>query len=178
MRIGPQAIREFLRDGLRRKIVSDLRRKLIVSEADLHSCVYYHIRRFLRRDSKWAIFSKAFIQGLSIYPDILLKRRGVPRIAIELKEKRTMRADWFKADMRKLQVLWSRGQWPIIGFLICLVRERRQETVLRHLAEFEWRIPGQRKHVFPIIINVRDHLRDWHGFREWWRRHAKTRLGT
>jgi hypothetical protein len=126
---------------------------------------------------KWVVFNKAFIRGLSIYPDILIKRRGIPRIAIELKEKRSMSPGWFKADMKKLQSLWSRGERPIIGFLICLVRERRPEQVLQHLAESEWRTPTQRKHLFPIILNAREHVRDWHAFKHWWRRHAKMQLG-
>lgn len=177
MRIGRQTVRRFIRETLRKRIIADLRQKAIASEADLHSCVYLHTRRFLRKDSQWTVLNKAFIRGMSIFPDILLKRRGIPRIAIELKEKRSMNRGWFKADMKKLQSLWSRGKKPIIGFFVCLVRDRRPEQVLQRLAESEWRTPIQRKHLFPVVINAREHVEEWNSFKQWWRRHAKTELG-
>jgi hypothetical protein len=177
-RIGRLAIREFLRNRLKRKLLQDLRRGSIFCEADLQSCVYYHLRKFLRSDARWAVFNKAFISHLSVYPDIVLKRREVPRIAIELKEKRRLTRSWYARDLRKLHQLWRKGHKPIIGYMICLVRDSRPEIELQRLAEQAWRTQAQKKHLFPIIINAREHVGDWKKFRSRWQRHAKTTLRT
>ena len=174
-RIGRLEIRQFLRDGLKSRISADLRRRRIASEADLHSCTYLHLRRFLRRDPRWTVFNKAYIKNLSVYPDLVLKRRNIPRIAIELKEKRRLTPRWFKGDLRKLQRLWVKGRRPITGYFICLVRQDEKEMKLQRLAK-GWRSATQRQHIFPIIINAHDHVRDWKAFQRWWKKHAKTDL--
>ena len=99
MRIGRLKIRNLIRVGLRRQIVRDLKQRRIASEADLQSCVYFHLRRFLTRDTRWTILNRAYVRDTLAFPDLVLRRRGRTRVVIELKEKRTLQPGWFKADV-------------------------------------------------------------------------------
>lgn len=175
MRIGRLSIRTFIRSGLRKRLIGDLRKRRIVSEADLQSCTYFHLRRYLSQDPKWTVLNRAYVRDTSVFPDLLLRRRGRTRVVIELKEKPTLKSGWFRADAAKLQALWRRGSRPIIGFIICLLRQRGTEVTLQRLAE-SWRTPRQRNHIFPIVINARSHVQGWNSFDDWWRQNARTRL--
>lgn len=175
MRIGRLEIRDIIRSGLRRRLVTDLKQRRIASEADLQSCVYFHLRQFLARDTKWTVLNRAYVRDALVFPDLVLRRRGRTRVVMELKEKRTLKRSWFRTDAAKLQALWRRGNRPVIGFLLCLVRQKESEAALQRLAE-SWRTPRQRRHIFPVVINARSHIRDWDSFRDWWRQNAKTDL--
>ena len=173
MRIGRLSIRNFIKDGLRKRLVRDLRKRRITSEADLQSCTYFHLRRYLSRDPKWTVLNRAYVRDTSVFPDLILRRRGRTRMVIELKEKRTLNSGWFRADTAKLQALWRRGSRPVIGFVICLLRQKESEAALQRLAE-SWRTPQQRKHIFPIVINARFHIKEWNAFKDWWKRNSRT----
>jgi len=175
VRIGRLEIRNMIRGQLCKRLVRDLKQRRIASEADLQSCVYFHLRRFLARDTKWTVLNRAYVRETSSFPDLVLRRRGQTRVVIELKEKRTLKPGWFKADVAKLQVLWRRGSRPVIGFLLCLLRQRESGATLQGLAE-SWRTRRQRRHIFPIVINARSHIRDWDSFSDWWRQNARTDL--
>lgn len=175
MRIGLHSVRSFIKDGLRKRLVRDLKRRRIASEADLQSCTYFHLRRYLSRDPKWTVLNQPYVRDTSVFPDLVLRRRGKTRVVIELKEKRTLTPKWFRADAAKLQALWRRSHRPISGFIVCLLRQRETETALQKIAD-SWRTRYQRKHIFPIIINARCHIQDWNSFGDWWRKNARTNL--
>lgn len=175
MRIGRIEIRNITRNRLRRRLLRDLRQRRIASDADLRSCSYFHLRQFLARDPKWTVLNRAYVRDTSVFPDLVLRKRGRTRVVIELKEKRTLKPAWFKADVAKLQALWRRGNRPIIGFLICLLRQKESEDVLQRLTE-TWRTRRQRRHIFPVVINAPSHIRDWRSFSDWWRQNARTHL--
>lgn len=175
MRIGRIEIRNIIRNRLRRRLLRDLRQRRIASEADLQSCAYFHLRQFLAGDPKWTVLNRAYVRDTSVFPDLVLRRRGRTRVVIELKEKRTLKTAWFKADVAKLQALWRSGNRPIIGFLICLLRQEESEDVLQRLAE-TWRTRRQRRHIFPVVIIARSHIRDWRSFSDWWRQNARIHL--
>ena len=75
----------FLSGAIKKLLQQDLRRCKMVKEADLESCVYYHLRRFLGRDRSWRIFARKYSKTIKRYPDLLLYKEGTPCIAIELK---------------------------------------------------------------------------------------------
>ncbi|MHB2025828.1 MAG: hypothetical protein ACYCPQ_04205 [Elusimicrobiota bacterium] len=175
-RIERLDVRRFLQQKILIKLTSDLRRDRIFSEADLQSCIYYHLRCFLRSDNRWIVLNKAYIKGLSTYPDFLLKRNGVSRIAIELKEKRNLKKkDWFLKDLRKLQKLCRRSSRTLVGYFICLVRSRSEERDLQQQAE-DWRKKAHRRHIFPVIINAYNRVNDRGKFDSTWKMNAKTNL--
>src|SRR5574341_1265766 len=170
-------LHKFITRDLEKKLIIDLKNFRIASEADLQSCAYLHLRRYLNKDKKWSILNKAFIMNLSVYPDFVIKRRGRVRVGIELKEKRILTPKEVKRDLKKLQKMWKNGKLFNKGYLIFLVRDKKPEKELRRLAKKKWRTDSQKWHLFPIIINARDYIKGkkWDIFREWWRNNSRSK---
>lgn len=92
-RITISALEAFMRRTLPDKLRKDLLSFHIIREADLASCVYYHLRRFLRSDRKWRVFAERHSTRTGHFIDIVIFREGKeaskkihrPRVAIELK---------------------------------------------------------------------------------------------
>jgi hypothetical protein len=95
MKITLSQVEAFVRKKakLRLLLSIDMAQWRIVKEADVQSCTYYHLRRFLAKDKRWRIFCEKhssqtghFIDLLICEDDLVGKTRGFkPRIAIELK---------------------------------------------------------------------------------------------
>ncbi len=85
-----RCIEAFIRETLPQQLERDLRVLRMVKEADLEACAYYHLRRLLRRDLNWNVYIRKHSKHTGHYIDILLFKRGYPRIAIELKWNRAM----------------------------------------------------------------------------------------
>ncbi len=101
-------IEKFIEDELPKLLRSDQKNCKIVAEADLQSCVYGHIQKFIEDDdmSNWFVLNKlALIQNLkpAKYPDlaiVFLREKGTtvyPTYLIELKE------DFDSFNPRKIQ---------------------------------------------------------------------------
>jgi len=88
-KIGLQRVESFIRHALPKKLSADLRHVRIVKEADLECCAYYHLRRFLRGDSRWTVLTRKYVRRTGYYVDMLIFRKRVPRISMELKWDRT-----------------------------------------------------------------------------------------
>lgn len=78
-------VEQFLTRTLPVKLHQDLLQFKIIKEADLESCVYYHLRKFVHRDSNWRILARKHSPQTGHFIDILIFRKQIPRIAIELK---------------------------------------------------------------------------------------------
>jgi hypothetical protein len=87
--IGLKRIENFIRRELPRKLLADLHQLRIVKEADLEACAYYHLRIFLRGDSGWTVLTRKHVPKTGYYIDILIFRKRIPRISMELKWDRT-----------------------------------------------------------------------------------------
>jgi hypothetical protein len=92
-RITISALETFIRRELPDQLRKDLLSFHIIREADLASCVYYHLRRFLRSDRTWRVLAEKHSYLTGHFIDIVIVREGKeaskkcqrPRIAIELK---------------------------------------------------------------------------------------------
>lgn len=81
-------VQNFVRHTLKRKLRIDLRELKILKEADLECCSYYHIRRFLKKDSTGSIFARKYSPRIGRYPDLVIYHNQKPRLFLELKWRR------------------------------------------------------------------------------------------
>jgi hypothetical protein len=70
---------------LRAKLFSDLSRLRIIKEADIECAVYYHLRRYIGEDRRWRVLARKHVRHTGHYVDLLIFKKKLPRIAIELK---------------------------------------------------------------------------------------------
>lgn len=107
-RVSLSQLQNFIRRGLRAKLQRDLRQLRIVKEADLECASYFFIRRFLGHDKRWILLTRKHASRTGRYIDMLIFRRGLPRIAIEFKwnRKHISRKDRrsLGAALKRLQV--------------------------------------------------------------------------
>ena len=108
MKIKLSAVEAFIKISLRRKLQRDLRKLKIIKESDLETCTYYHLRRFLKSDSTWNILTRRFVPITGYYVDVVLFKRAIPCLALELKwhKKRLSKKDRksLNAALKKLKV--------------------------------------------------------------------------
>lgn len=100
-RIGLQRVESFIRHKLPTKLLTDLRRLRIVKEADLECCAYYHLRRVLRGDSRWTLLTRKHVPRTGYYIDMLIFRKGIPRISMEFKWDRTRISSKDRRSLRR-----------------------------------------------------------------------------
>jgi predicted helicase len=101
-------LKDFIEKKLKKKITKDLLNINIIKEADLECCIYYHLRRFLKGDQRWKIFSRKHAKRTGRYIDLLIFKHKKPFIAIELKwdRKKISKKDLksLKESIKKLKV--------------------------------------------------------------------------
>ncbi|OLB37714.1 MAG: hypothetical protein AUH11_08130 [Acidobacteria bacterium 13_2_20CM_57_17] len=78
-------IERYVLNELKPRLRMDLRSLRIVKEADIETCAYYHLRRYLKRDPRWTILARFFARRTGHYIDLVIFRNLKPRLAIELK---------------------------------------------------------------------------------------------
>jgi|GEM_PF-3862145 len=123
-------------------IKTDLRSKLqedfcgfpfrIFREEDLHTCTYYHLRRFLKADRDWEILNEPLLRdlkekGRSAHPDIVLFHKGKSKIIIELKFKKYISGIQEK-DARTLEKAVENKKWAKKAYFIQMTIDPRKET--------------------------------------------------
>ena len=104
----------------------------IFREEDLHTCTYYHLRRFLKADRNWEILNEPFLRdlkakGRSAQPDIVLFHKGKPKILIELKFKKYIRGIQ-KKDKKVLEKSVENKKWAKKAFFIQAIIDPKKET--------------------------------------------------
>jgi len=89
-KINLREVEDFITEKLGKKLQRDLRKLRIVREADLECCAYYHLRKFLSRDSAWKVLARRYwrTSGKQRYTDLMIFLNSTPYIAIELKWRR------------------------------------------------------------------------------------------
>jgi hypothetical protein len=82
-----QEVQRFVKnkENLRAKLVQDYLDHMMLREADLQACVYFHLRGFLKSDKRWRVLLNAYHKGLGRYPDLTIMEQQKHRLAIELK---------------------------------------------------------------------------------------------
>jgi hypothetical protein len=78
-------VERYVLKELKPRLRKDLRSLRIVKEADIETCAYYHLRRYLKRDPRWTILARFFARRTGHYVDLVIFRNSKPRVAIELK---------------------------------------------------------------------------------------------
>jgi len=78
-------VERYLLKELKPKLRGDLRGLRIVKEADIETCAYYHLRRYLKSDPRWTVLARFFAKKTGHYIDLVIFRNSKPRLAIELK---------------------------------------------------------------------------------------------
>ncbi len=160
--ISTKQVNEFIEDMLVMEIFHDLSdvKLKIISEADLQSIVYFHLRKFLEKDSRWKIFNKQPIKRSGrggIYPDLTLFR-SLPKIAIELKEHSRLGKKDVKMDANKLLSLRKSFKK---GYIIYVTRENKSNSDQLYGKANTW-LEGINKnnknYVTALVINAFDKM--------------------
>ncbi len=104
----------------------------IFREEDLHTCAYYHLRRYLKADRNWEILNEPLLRdlkdsGKSAQPDLVLFHREKPKLIIELKFKRTLFGIQ-KKDKKVLEKSVENKKWAKKAYFIQLIIEPKKET--------------------------------------------------
>jgi len=153
----------FIKFDLKQKISRDLKNSRIFTEADLHSVVYFHLRKYLKKDNRWKIynqpnFSKIWGERktINVFPDLVLVKTK-PRIAIELKEKISVRESYIVHDAKKLHKLCKKGAIRN-GFVIYLYQNSKKNSEQEKQKEANFWIKKYSSHVYCIVINIFEHI--------------------
>jgi hypothetical protein len=128
--VSLSAIQKFIRHDLRRKLRKDLRKLMIVKEADLECASYFHIRRFVAGDERWRILARKHSKKTGRYIDLLIFKNARPRIAIELKWRRKKITG---KDRRSLQTSLKQLQVNK-AYFICAIPNRSTYRRLKKLS--------------------------------------------
>jgi len=108
-------ILDFVEFSLPNSLTREQKEFKILSEGDLQSCVYYHLRRFFKKKkySRWYIINKLPMGDRSaakLFPDIAITwmsikkpRKSYPDILIELKESMNFKEETARKEIKKLQ---------------------------------------------------------------------------
>ena len=134
----------------------------ITSEGDLQSCVYYHIRKFIKQKKivDWYVLNKLSmgkIKDSKKFPDIAIvrmKEQGevTPRFLIELKEDKKFNPKRVKKDIKKLSDLVKKHKKLEQTFFIYAVLDKKltQKEIEDEITNLK---PNARCMV-PIAINM------------------------
>lgn len=169
----------FIKNELKKRIWNELSLKKfrIVSEADLQAIVYLYLRRYLSKDARWKIYNKLYLskpgKRTGIYPDIVIQRNQLrAKIAIELKEHRSLDIKRVRSDIKKLSKLPKMEH----GYLIYLTRKKESNMSKLLTYQAQQKIPQRYlKKVTPVVINAYDNIpeSEWNAWEEKWNKHSK-----
>jgi len=175
-------VHKFIKYKLKSKIERDLRNYRIITEADLQSCVYLHLRRYLRNDKRWKIFNQPHIskqwgtrKTINFFPDLVLAVTK-PRISIELKAKTVVRKSRIVNDARKLYRM--RKQKVIrTGFVIYVYRSKDgdfEKDIQREVDDWIKKY----HYVYCMMINAYEHIpkNRWNKWTKQWEKSKHYRI--
>jgi hypothetical protein len=143
--ISLRSVEIFVSSSLPGKLKNDLRTLKIIKEGDLECCAYHHLRRFLRRDPTWNVFSRRHSLHTGYYIDLVLFRRGYPRIAIELKWDRSRIS---QKDRRSLQRSIRSLRVNRAYFITTLIGANKPYTKIQKTSV-------EKNRLFEIVIRLR-----------------------
>ena len=141
MRIGLQQFESFIREKLPDQLKKDLLKLRMVKEADLECCAYYHINRYLRHDDDWRVLARKHSRHTGHFIDLLIFRKAVPRVAIELK---WHRAEISKKDRQSLRRAIKRLRVNRAYFITTLIGAKEFTPIKKAIIE--------KNRLFEIII--------------------------
>ena len=140
-KIGLRSVEVYLYESLPRRLKRDLCALRMVKEADLEACAYHHLRRFLERDESWVVYIRKHSVHTGHYIDLLLFRKGLPRVAIELKWNRVAMSPKDRRSLRRaLRLLRVNRTY----FITTLIGARQYERIRKTRTE--------KNRMFEIVI--------------------------
>ena len=138
---GLRKVESFVSESLPRRLKRDLRALRMVKEADLESCAFYHLRRYLRRDPTWNVYVRKHSIHTGHYIDLILFRRGFPRIAIELKWNRARMSRKDRRSLRRaIRILRVNKGY----FITTLIGAKEYQKIRK--------VPLEKKRMMEIVI--------------------------
>lgn len=140
--IGIRRVQNFLKNSLPGRLRRDLLYLRMIKEADLECCVYHYLRRFLRRDPTWKLFARKHSLHTGHYIDLILFRKGYPRIAIELKWNRARMSRKDRHSLRRsLRSLRVNKAYFVTTLIGARLYKKIRKTVIEKNRLFEIVIP-------------------------------------
>ena len=166
-----EIIKNFIEKKLQKKLEKDQKELNILSEGDLQSCVYFHLRKFIRSKrfvENWYLTNKLPMgkqRKDKIFPDIVIMRMKDKRIKkkgnvvkpvflIELKEHSKYVSSSVKSDLRKLAKASKRWRHLQQSYFILAAPDENMDskTILQKMETMRNKIKV--KKVFLISVNV------------------------
>ena len=129
------SIREFhrfMQGSFAASIERAFRMHHIFCEADLQSFAWRKIMSFLEAheetSGKFRVLNKPFLRDCRTYPDLVVFRRRVPWVVVELKESKFMKAH--AAEMEREKLLHAKSVLhPKRGYLVYVTRYGRERVI-------------------------------------------------
>ena len=169
-------IRKFIENRLQKKLEKDQKELKILSEGDLQSCVYFHLRKFIRSKKfveKWYLTNKLPMgkqRKDKIFPDIVimrmrdkkLKEKGnvvKPVFLIELKEHSKYNSSSVKSDLQKLAKASKRWRHLQQSYFILAAPDENMDskTILQKMKIIRDDVLARNKRrskIIPIPVNA------------------------
>ena len=169
-----EIIKNFIEKKLQKKLEKDQKELKILSEGDLQSCVYFHLRKFIcnkKFEENWYLTNKLPMgkqRKDKIFPDIVImrmKEKGKvvkPVFLIELKEHSKYDSSSVKSDLRKLAKASKRWDHLQQSYFILAAPDenmdsttilQKMETIRKNaMKEFARLTPRDR--IIPIPVNA------------------------
>ena len=122
----------FMRGKFRQSIERAFTSHQIFCEADLQSVAWRKIKLFLEQheesSGKFRVLNKPFLRDCKTYPDLVVFRRNIPWVVIELKESRVMTQQRAPQERDKL-LLAKNLLRPKRGYLVYVARSGERRAI-------------------------------------------------
>ena len=158
-------IKSYIENRLKRKLENDQKDLRILSEGDLQSCVYYHLRVLIRKkklSKLWYLTNKLAMgkqRKDKMFPDIVIMRkkdagRVKPIFLIELKEHESYHAQSVKDDLEKLKRASRRWHDVVQTYFILAAPDKNLDSkkIIEKMETVRNKIKVRK--VFLISVNV------------------------
>ena len=171
-----EIIKNFIEKKLQKKLEKDQKELKILSEGDLQSCVYFHLRKFIRSKKfgrEWYLTNKLPMgkqRKDKIFPDIVimrmkdkkLKEKGnvvKPVFLIELKEHSKYVSSSVKSDLQKLAKAYNRWEHLQQSYFILAAPDENMDskTILQKMKIIRDDVLARNKRrskIIPIPVNA------------------------
>jgi hypothetical protein len=118
---------KYLMTDLKDQLLEMLKNHNILTEADLQSVVWMLLRDFIKKsDSKperFKVHNQIYLKDIGMYPDIIIFRKNIPWIIIELKEKHHLKIKTVETERKYLLEMKKKFKKLHKTYLLFVVRK-------------------------------------------------------
>ncbi len=158
---------DFIDNELPGKLIEDQKELRIVSEADLQSCTYHHLREFFEESqfTRWYIQNQLSMgerKSAKKIPDIVISwmerkkpKSNSPGILIELKEHKNFHPDVAEDEIQKLAEMMD--TYECYGFFLYACRDIKSDKKVKQTDKImkEIILKYKKKNLGARTINIR-----------------------